>query len=178
MQQHQYQQPSLSQSQSQIQQYQNHEEGLPSTLPLISQGLIKVDIQTYFQQYENLLAGFQSNIDLRLIPSKKGNSVLLTKAGAEKICRFLGLNYRLISEQPYLDFNNNIFHYSYECQLYSNENLIGNGYGNCNNRESKYKNAYSPDILNTIDKMAQKRAFIQAVLLSTGGSRYFRQLTN
>ena len=63
MQQHQYQQPSLSQSQSQIQQYQNREGDLAPTLPLISQGLIKVDIQTYFQQYENLLAGFQPNID-------------------------------------------------------------------------------------------------------------------
>ena len=61
MQQHQYQQPSLSQSQ--IQQYQNREGELAPTLPLISQGLIKVDIQTYFQQYENLLAGFQPNID-------------------------------------------------------------------------------------------------------------------
>ncbi|WP_026102555.1 hypothetical protein [Pleurocapsa sp. PCC 7319] len=53
--------------------------------------------------------------------------------------------------------------------------IVGNGFGNCNNRESKYVKAYSPDILNTIDKMAQKRALVSAVLFTTGGSRFFGQ---
>ena len=51
---------------------------------------------TYFQQYQNLLAGFKGNIDCRLIPSRKGDTFTLTKAGAEKICRFFGLNYNLV----------------------------------------------------------------------------------
>ena len=48
--------------------------------------------------------------------------------------------------------------------------IVGNGFGNCNNQESKYVKAYSPDILNTIDKMAQKRAFwsVRCYLLLAG----------
>ncbi|MEN9566375.1 MAG: hypothetical protein RLZZ69_1571 [Cyanobacteriota bacterium] len=147
------------------------------TVPLlVSQGLTTVDTNQYFQQYQALLAGFQPNVDFRIIPSKKSKqSVALTKAGAERLCCFFGLNYRLVPEPPHLDFTNNIFYYSYQCELYLAGNLVGNGYGNCNNRESKYASLYSPDILNTLDKMAQKRAFIGAVLFTTGGSRFFGQ---
>ena len=168
-----------------MQQYQNQPSLPPpqpnpnaiAVPPIVSQGLVVQDIQTYFQQYENLLAGFVPNVDLRVIPSKKGgNSIMLTKAGAEKICRFLGLSHTLIPRQHHIDFANNTFLFQYECQLFLHNSLVGNGFGNCNNLETKYKDSYSPDILNTIDKMAQKRAFIQAVLFTTGGSRFFRKL--
>ena len=147
------------------------------TVPLLlSQGLTTVNTEVYFQQYQTLLAGFRPNVDFRVIPSRKGQeSVALTKAGAERICCFFGLSYNLVPKTPVLDFDNNIFYYSYQCQLFLAGNLVGNGYGNCNNRESKYAKAYSPDILNTLDKMAQKRALVGAVLFTTGGSRFFGQ---
>ena len=153
-----------------------HNQGGETVPLLLSQGLTTVNTEGYFQQYQTLLAGFQPNVDFRVIPSKKGQeSVALTKAGAERICCFFGLSYSLVPEAPVLDFTNNIFYYSYQCQLFLTGNLVGNGYGNCNNRESKYAKAYSPDILNTLDKMAQKRALISAVLFTTGGSRFFGQ---
>lgn len=171
------------------QQYPNNSQFTPATtvgqlipqqnqnVPLLAHlGTTIVDTETYFQQYRNLLAGFKGNIDCRLIPSRKGDTFSLTKAGAEKICRFFGLNYNLISlAQTKLDFDQNVFYYAYECQLSYSNVIVGNGFGNCNNRESKYVKAYSPDILNTIDKMAQKRALISAVLFTTGGSRFFGQ---
>ena len=171
------------------QQYLNNSQSIPATttgqlisqpsqnVPLLAHlGATTVDTETYFQQYRNLLAGFKGNIDCRLIPSRKGDTFILTKAGAEKICRFFGLNYSLIPlAQTKLDFEQNTFYYAYECQLSYVNVVVGNGFGNCNNRESKYVKAYSPDILNTIDKMAQKRALVSAVLFTTGGSRFFGQ---
>ena len=150
-------------------------------VPLLKQpaqmGLATVDTQTYFHAYQSLLAQFKGNVDCRVIPSKKnGDTFTLTKAGAERICRFFGLNYQLfVLPCTKLDFANNIFYYAHECQLSYQEKVVGNGFGNCNNRETKYNKSYSPDILNTLDKMSQKRAFIGAVLFTTGGSRFFGQ---
>ncbi|NJL51241.1 MAG: hypothetical protein HC930_01690 [Hydrococcus sp. SU_1_0] len=166
------------------QQYEVRERAVPQQsqiVPLLQQqaqmGLATVDTQTYFHAYQSLLAQFKGNVDCRVIPSKKnGDTFTLTKAGAERICRFFGLNYQLlVLPSTKLDFANNIFYYAHECQLSYQGKVVGNGFGNCNNRETKYNKSYSPDILNTLDKMSQKRAFTSAVLFTTGGSRFFGQ---
>ena len=160
---------------------QSNQYSTQGSVPLLQQqaqmGLATVDTQTYFHAYQSLLAQFKGNVDCRVIPSKKnGDTFTLTKAGAERICRFFSLNYQLlVLPSTKLDFANNIFYYAHECQLSYQEKVVGNGFGNCNNRETKYNKSYSPDILNTLDKMSQKRAFIGAVLFTTGGSRFFGQ---
>lgn len=45
----------------------------------------------------------------------------------------------------------------------------------CNNREAKYRGLSFFDIRNTIQKMAEKRAFVSAVLMATGASDIFTQ---
>jgi len=45
----------------------------------------------------------------------------------------------------------------------------------CNNREAKYRGLAIFDIRNTIQKMAEKRAFVSAVLMATGASDIFTQ---
>lgn len=45
----------------------------------------------------------------------------------------------------------------------------------CNNRESKYRSLSVFDIRNTIQKMAEKRAFVSAALMATGASDIFTQ---
>jgi hypothetical protein len=45
----------------------------------------------------------------------------------------------------------------------------------CNNREAKYRSLSLFEIRNTIQKMAEKRAFVSAVLLATGASDIFTQ---
>ena len=45
----------------------------------------------------------------------------------------------------------------------------------CNNREAKYRSLALFDIRNTILKMAEKRAFVSAVLIATGASDIFTQ---
>lgn len=148
-------------------------------IPLLQQIQVGnvIDVETYFQQYQSLISQFKANIDCRMIPSKKyGDTFTLTKAGAEKICHFFKLDYQLFAmPSTKLDFVNNIFYYAHECKLSYQGIMVGNGFGNCNNFETKYKKTYSPDILNTLDKMSQKRAFISSVLLTTGGSRFFGQ---
>lgn len=45
----------------------------------------------------------------------------------------------------------------------------------CNNREAKYRGLSLFDVRNTIQKMAEKRAFVSAVLMATGASDIFTQ---
>jgi len=45
----------------------------------------------------------------------------------------------------------------------------------CNNRENKYRTLSLFDIRNTVQKMAEKRAFVSAVLMATGASDIFTQ---
>jgi hypothetical protein len=45
----------------------------------------------------------------------------------------------------------------------------------CNNREAKYRSLSLFEIRNTILKMAEKRAFVSAVLMATGASDIFTQ---
>ena len=45
----------------------------------------------------------------------------------------------------------------------------------CNNREAKYRSLQVYEIRNTILKMAEKRAFVSAVLMATGASDIFTQ---
>jgi hypothetical protein len=47
--------------------------------------------------------------------------------------------------------------------------------GSCNNFESKYRTLNPYDAKNTVEKMAEKRAFVAAVLLGTGASDIFTQ---
>lgn len=153
-------------------------QGVHQSVPLLNTpNLSIVDASAYFEQYKALLSQFTPNVDFRIISSKKGgDTITLTKAGAEKICRYFSLNYSLIClPRTILDFDNNVFYYAYECRVFYKGYVVGNGFGNCNNRESKYVKAYSPDILHTLDRMAQKRSLIGAVLFATGGSAFFGQ---
>jgi hypothetical protein len=45
----------------------------------------------------------------------------------------------------------------------------------CNNREAKFRSLSMFEIRNTIQKMAEKRAFVSAVLMATGASDIFTQ---
>ncbi len=139
--------------------------------------LSKMDTEEYFRQYKAFLSQFQGNVDCRVIPSRKGGDTFtLTKAGAEKICLFLGLNYSLIYHpSSIIDYANNFYYYAYECQISRGRIFLGNSFGSCNNRENKYVKSHAPDILHTISRMAQKRALIGAVIFVSGGSRYFGQ---
>ncbi|MEA5511792.1 hypothetical protein VB715_18630 [Crocosphaera sp. UHCC 0190] len=172
----------------------------------------------------------KENTDYGIIPGTNGKPTLL-KPGAEKLCRLLNLRptFQLISS--IVDFEKPTFYYHYQCSLYHNSELVGQGDGSCNSYEKKYRyrkaeltcpscgqptvikgkaeygGGYvcykkkggcgakfrdddeeitsqavglieNPDIfdqVNTIQKMAEKRALIAAVLCTVGASEFFTQ---
>jgi hypothetical protein len=119
----------------------------------------------------------RENQDYGIIPGT-GNKPVLLKPGAEKLCRLFGLRPHFELAQSVTDFDKPLFYYHYRCTLYNrNGEALGQGDGNCNSMEAKYKRQQHKiwDLTNTLCKMAQKRALLQAVLIVCGASEFFCQ---
>lgn len=113
-------------------------------------------------------------VDFGTIPGSRKPSLL--KPGAEKLTAFFGL-------APEFDVTMRIeqwegepfFHYEIKCRLVRDGQVRGEGLGSANTRESKYRKAQPADIVNTVLKMAKKRALVDAILNTTGASQFFTQ---
>lgn len=133
------------------------------------------------------------------------NKPTLLKPGGEKICMLFGLNPEYDFLQVTEDYDKEFFSYNIRCTLYKNGQPVAQGVGSCNSKEKKYRyinvdtipenymgasESYTdkygrtkykinnPDIcslVNTILKMAKKRAFIDAVLQVASLSEVFTQ---
>lgn len=129
----------------------------------------------------------------------------LLKPGGEKICMLFGLNPEYEFLQSREDYDKEFFSYNIRCTLFRNGQPVAQGVGSCNSKEKKYRfinvdtipDSYmgasesfvdkygrtkykinNPDIcslVNTILKMAKKRAFIDAVLQVASLSEVFTQ---
>ena len=129
----------------------------------------------------------------------------LLKPGAEKICILFGLTPKYEFLQNIEDYNNNFFSYSFKCTLSQNGNIVAEGVGSCNSKEKRYRyllvNNLTPNYtgesekvqdkygnikyrienieifnyVNTILKMAKKRAFVDAILQVASLSEMFTQ---
>lgn len=132
------------------------------------------------------------DIDYGIIPGTK--KPCLFKPGAEKLRGLFGVNITLNCTKDQLDIANNFAMYNYKAQVLRGDNLISECEGSANSQEQKYKERTvwrwddkarkkvsikeaTPvcDILNTLQKMAQKRAFVGAVIMATGASDFFTQ---
>lgn len=129
--------------------------------------------------------------DYGIIPGTKKKTLL--KPGAEKLLRLfnLGIRVRLVDKE--IDRTNNFAMFIYRAEVYHlRQNVvIAECEGSVNSQEVKYKSRtvwrksesgasvatteQTPvcDILNTLMKMAQKRAMIGATILATGASDFF-----
>lgn len=113
------------------------------------------------------------------------NKPTLYKSGAEVLCLTFNLGSRMIIVQQIEDIDKPYFDYTLKCVLYSRKfgGEVGEGYGSCNTEETRYAvrkgRKSSRDELftlkNTILKMAEKRAFVNAVLRVTNASAIFTQ---
>ena len=133
------------------------------------------------------------------------NKPTLLKPGGEKICMLLGLNPEYEFLQVTEDYDKEFFSYNIRCTLFRNGQPVAQGVGSCNSKEKKYRfinvdeipenymgasesftdkygrqkyKINNPDIcslVNTILKMAKKRAFIDAVLQVASLSEVFTQ---
>lgn len=129
----------------------------------------------------------------------------LLKPGGEKICMLFGLNPEYEFLQTTEDYDKEFFSYNIRCTLFRNRQPVAQGVGSCNSKEKKYRfinvdeipenyvgqseqftdkygrtkyKINNPDIcslVNTILKMAKKRAFIDAVLQVASLSEVFTQ---
>lgn len=102
----------------------------------------------------------------------------LLQPGAEK----LGLTFRLaprpFTENKVEDWEQGFFHYDVRCELYAPDGtFVAAGTGSCNSREKRYRNQDPYSIVNTVKKMAYKRAFVGAILKATSASDIFTQDT-
>jgi len=145
----------------------------------------------------------RKDYDYGIIPGTVKPTLL--KPGAEKICMLFGLTPQYEFLQNIEDYNNNFFSYSFKCSLSKNQNVIAEGVGSCNSKEKRYRyllvNNLSPNYIgesekvqdkygnvkyrienveifnyvNTILKMAKKRAFVDAILQVASLSEMFTQ---
>ena len=127
--------------------------------------------------------------DYAIVPGTKKQALL--KPGAEKIMRLVGLGVKFTCTSKELDRYENFAMYSYLAEVYNLKTavVIASCEGTANSWEKKYKEraVYKNkvfvgmevvpvcEILNTLQKMAQKRAMVGAVILATGASAYFTQ---
>ncbi len=114
-------------------------------------------------------------VDYGIVPGV--NKPTLIKPGAEKLCDAYGFSRRIDITNRLEDWYRSIFHYEVKVTLYCKRSGIieAEGIGCCNSRETAYKDQNGNDVVNTILKMAKKRAFIDAVLSATRSSDLFTQ---
>lgn len=115
------------------------------------------------------------NIDYGIIP--KCNKPSLFKSGAEKLCDIFGFSKQIEILNRIENWEKGLFHYEVKVTLINKRtNMIeAEGIGACNTNEKKYKTQDSYSIINTVLKMAKKRALIDAVLSATRSSGIFTQ---
>ncbi len=129
----------------------------------------------------------------------------LLKPGGEKICMLFGLNPEYEFLKTIEDYDKEFFSYNIRCTLFRNGQPVAQGVGSCNSKEKKYRyinvdkvpenyvgqseeitdkygrvkykinNSDICSLVNTILKMAKKRAFIDAVLQVASLSEVFTQ---
>jgi hypothetical protein len=115
------------------------------------------------------------NIDYGIIQGCKKPSLL--KPGAEKLCDIFGFSKQLEVLNRIEDWYIGLFHYEIKIILINKKTGLveAEGIGCCNSKEKKFRNQDSFTIINTLLKMAKKRALIDAVLSATRSSGIFTQ---
>lgn len=149
-------------------------------------------VQTQLRSIES----FQSVVSKTLVKEQDYGVIsgtekpTLLKPGAEKILMILGLSseYSIIDKVE--NYDNGFFAYTIQATLYKNGQLITQGMGSANTRETRYrKNTYKDNkkiawdgkyqdaytLQNTVLKMAKKRAQVDATLTVASLSNVFTQ---
>ena len=102
---------------------------------------------------------------------------MLFKSGAEKLCDIYGLSKQIEITQRFEDWDKGIFHYEVKAILKNKRTgqVEAEGIGSCNSREKKFASMNPFSAVNSILKMAKKRAIVDATLTATRTSGIFSQ---
>ena len=108
-----------------------------------------------------------------VIPGTKNNT--LYKAGAEKLCALFRLGRHMSSEERYDGAKLTV---KAKCMLYyhGTGKEVGEAEAICSSEESKFLGVKTPDDrYHMVFQRAHKRAFVNAVLVTTGASDLFME---
>ena len=145
---------------------------------------LDIDIGKVEERFKSIKE-FQALVRKSLIPDADFGTIpgtkrpTLFKPGAEKIAKLMGLSdrYEILREKE--DYDKGFFAYTFKCILISikTDKVISEGVGSCNSKESKYCSEKVDifSVVNTILKMAKKRAMVDAVLSAGRLSEVFTQ---
>lgn len=115
------------------------------------------------------------NIDFGFVPGCP--KPMLFKSGAEKLCDIYGLTKQIEVVKRLEDWDKGIFHYEVKATLINKKTgcVESEGVGCCNSKEKKFAKLDPFSIVNSILKMAKKRAIVDATLAATRTSGMFSQ---
>lgn len=115
------------------------------------------------------------NIDYGFVPGCA--KPMLFKSGAEKLCDIYGLTKQVEVARRVEDWEQGVFHYEVKVTLINKKtgHIEAEGVGCCNNKEKKFASQDPFSIVNSILKMAKKRAIVDATLSVTRTSGIFSQ---
>lgn len=115
------------------------------------------------------------DIDYGLIPGYSKPTLL--KPGAEKLCDAFGFSKHVDIVNRVEEWEKGIFSYEVKVTLISKQSghVEAEGIGACNSLERSYQGQDAFSLINTLLKMAKKRALIDAVLSATRASGIFTQ---
>lgn len=136
-------------------------------------------LEQYQKQINSIKAfvknNLTENVDYGKIPGTPKNTLL--KPGAEKLQKLFMLGTRIVNREREIDRQSGFAMFSYTVEVYSlqNGNVICQCEGSANTEEKKNRNREVADLLNTLQKMAQKRAFVGAIIAAVGASDFFTQ---
>ncbi len=116
----------------------------------------------------------------------KGQKPTLLKPGAELLLNLYGYGLKMEKVKEVEDWDKPFFYYEYKAIVYSKKNgwVEAEGFGSANSREKKfaydkYGNPQPPEyiysMVNTFQKIAQKRAFVGPTLIACRASALFTQ---
>ena len=127
--------------------------------------------------------------DYGIIPGVKSPS--LYKPGAEKLCKIFQLGSRIVKSEKDIQLDKNFAMFTYTVEVFHlpTGKAIAQCEASCNSQEKKYREKagyvdgkkagvepqLASDLLNTLQKMAQKRAYVGATIIATGASDFFTQ---
>ena len=117
----------------------------------------------------------KDSVDYGKIPGTPKPTLL--QPGAQKLANIFQLGSRIIKSDTQIDHERKFVMCTYQIELYHlpSGKVIAQCEGSTNSLEKKYAKQDPYGLVNTLQKMAQKRAFIGAVVQATNASDFFTQ---
>lgn len=141
----------------------------------LNEKLIEKEIEQFKLIQNFIKSQMKEGEDYGKIPGSPKPS--LFKPGAEKLCNLYGFTINVDILEKVENWKEGFFYYLCKCSLRSKKTgeIISEGLGSCNSKETKFARQNPYTIVNTILKMAKKRALIDATLSATRTSGIFTQ---